>query len=67
MGNGADQVVSVLAFHSNNPSSNPAVDYSFFFKFVLEKNESKHKEAGVGPFKKILNQCFYLADIYRSA
>ena len=36
---------SVLAFYSNDPSSNPAVAYSFYVKFVLEKNENKQKEA----------------------
>ena len=29
-GRGGGQVVSVLAFHSNNPSLNPAEAYSFF-------------------------------------
>ena len=37
------QVVSVLAFYSNDPSSNPADIYSFFVKCVLEKNENKRK------------------------
>ena len=55
MGRGGGQVVRVLAFHSDDPSSNPAEAYSFFFKIVFEKNENKQKEAGVGPifFKKI--------------
>ena len=37
------QVVSVLAFYSVDPSSNPAYAYSFFLKFVIEKNENKQK------------------------
>ena len=49
---GVGQVVSMLAFYSNNPSSNPADAYSFSVKFVFEKNENKQNEAGVGPFKK---------------
>ena len=30
LGRGGGQVVSVLAFYSDDPSSNPADDYSFF-------------------------------------
>ena len=52
MGRGGGQVVSVLAFYSVDPSSNPTVAYSFSVKFVVEKNENKQKEASVGPFKK---------------
>ena len=48
-GRGGCQVVSVLAFYSNDPSSNPAEAYNFSIKFVFEKNK-KTKEAGVGPF-----------------
>ena len=55
MGRGGGQVVSMLAFYSNDPSSNPADAYCFSVKFVFEKNENKQKEAGVGPLKKI--QC----------
>ena len=32
-GRGGGQVVSVLAFYSDEPSSNPADTYSFFFVF----------------------------------
>ena len=39
MGRGGGQVVSELAFYSDDPSSNPAEAYSFSVKFVLEKNE----------------------------
>ena len=46
------QVVSVLAFYSDDPSSNPA-EAILIVKFVLDKNENKQKEAGVGQFKKI--------------
>ena len=48
--NGGDLVVSVLSFYFDNPSSNPTDAYSFFVKFVFEKNENKQKEAWVGPF-----------------
>ena len=48
-------MVSVLAFYSDNKGLDPAEAYSFFsVKLVLEKNENKQKEAGVGPFKKML-------------
>ena len=45
-------MVSVLAFYSDDPSSNPAETCSFSVKFVFEKNENKQKGAGVGPFQK---------------
>ena len=41
-------VVNVLAFYSDNPSSNPAEVY-----MLLEKNENKQKEVGLGPFNKV--------------
>ena len=47
------QVVSGLAFYSDDPSLNPAEAYSFSVKFVFEKNENKQKEAGIDPFLKI--------------
>ena len=50
MGRGGGQVVSVLSFYSDDPSSNPAEAYIFTVKFVFEKNENKQKEAGVGAF-----------------
>ena len=36
---GGGQVVSVLAFYSDNPSSNPAEANSFSLKCAFEKNE----------------------------
>ena len=54
MGRGGGQVVSVLAFYSNDPSSNAAEAYILSLKFVYEKNENEQKEDGVGPFKKKL-------------
>ena len=44
------EVVNILAFYSDDPSSNPAKAHSFSVKFVFEKKENKQKEAGVGPF-----------------
>ena len=52
VGRGGGQVVSVLAFYSNDPSSNPADAYSFSGQFVFENNENKQKEALVGQFLK---------------
>ena len=49
MGCGGGQVVSLLAFYSNDPSSNPAKVYSFFCNIVFEKNKINKKEAGFGP------------------
>ena len=48
-GCGGGLVVSVLAFYSDDPSSIPAEVYNFFCKIVVEKDENKQKEAGVGP------------------
>ena len=42
-------MVSVLAFYSDDPSSNPAEAYRIFCNIVFEKNENKQKEARVGP------------------
>ena len=52
MGRGGGLVVSVLAFYSDDPSSIPAEVYNFFCKNIVEKNENKQKEAGVGPLLK---------------
>ena len=57
-------MVSVLAFYSDDPSSIPAEVYNFFCKIVVEKNENKQKEAGVGPiFKKTISKRIYLTTI----
>ena len=46
-------MVGVLAFYSDVPSSNPSLKTTDFpVKFVFEKNENKHKEAGVEPYLK---------------
>ena len=46
------QVVSVLAFYSDDLSSNPA-DY---LNFLYEKTKINEKEAGVGPsLKKLMS------------
>ena len=49
---GGCEVVSVLAFLSDNPSSNPAEAYSFSLKFVLGKNENKQKNHALAHFEK---------------
>ena len=51
-GHGGGQVVSMLAFYSNDPSLNPADAYSFCCYIVFERMKINKKEAGVGPFKK---------------
>ena len=50
-GQGGGQVVSVLAFYSDNLSSNPADAYSFFWKNVIETSKNKETEAGLGFWK----------------
>ena len=44
MGRGGGQVVSALAFYSDDPSSNPADAYRFSVQIVFEKNENKQKK-----------------------
>ena len=54
-GRGGGQVVSVLAFYSDDPNSKPADAHSFFCKICVWKRTKKlQKEAGVDPFLKIL-------------
>ena len=68
-GCGGGLVVSVLAFYSDDPSSIPAEVYNFFCKIVVEKNENKQKEAGVGPIflkKRNLVQNLKLGSVLRS-
>ena len=46
MGRGGGQVVSVLAFYSDDPSSNPAEVYNFPVKLLLKRTKINKKEAG---------------------
>ena len=41
-------MVSVLAFYSDDLSSNSTVAYNFSAQLEFEKNANKQKEAGVG-------------------
>ena len=45
-GRGGGLVVSVPAFYSDDPSSNPA---GYLLNFLYEKTKINEKEAGVGP------------------
>ena len=45
-------VVIVLAFHSDDSSSNPTEVNRFSLK-AFEQNGNKQKEVGVGPLKKL--------------
>ena len=47
---GGGQVVSVLAFYSDDSSSNPREVYIFSRKSVFENNENEQKGAGVYHF-----------------
>ena len=51
-GRGGGQVVSILAFYSDNPSSNPTEAYSFPVIFVFEKKEMIKKRLKLALFKK---------------
>ena len=52
MNRGCVHVVSILASYSDGSTSSPAEVYSFFVKYVVEKNKTKQKDARLGPFKK---------------
>ena len=47
----------MLAFYSDNPSSNPAEAYSFSVKLCLKRTKINKKETGVSPLleKKLPN------------
>ena len=51
-------MVCVLAFYSDDPSSNPAEVYSFYSVDCLKRTKNNQKEAGDGPFfkKTVLGQ-----------
>ena len=49
MGRGGGLVVSVPAFYSDDPSSNPA---GYLINFLYKKTKINEKLAVVGPFKK---------------
>ena len=54
-GSGGGQVVSVLAFYSDDPSLNPAEVYSFYSVNCLKRTKINEKEAGDGQYKKQAN------------
>ena len=68
LGRGGGQVVSVLAFYSDEHSSIPAEVHSLLCK-LFEKNENKEKEYGIAHLQKnwrlwlwikIIQKCFPL-------
>ena len=52
MSRGGGQVVSVLAFYSDDPRSNLAEAYSFSLKFVFEKTKINKTMSGLAHFLK---------------
>ena len=50
MGRDGGLVVCILAFYSDDPSSNPAG----YLNFLYEKTKRNQTESVVGPFKKII-------------
>ena len=52
VGRGGGQVVSVLAFYSDDPCSNPAEVYNLSVKMLLKRTKINKKETRVGPFFK---------------
>ena len=52
MGRGGGQVVSVLAFYSDDPSSNPAEVYNFSVKLLLKRTKINKKRPGLAHFFK---------------
>ena len=54
MGSGGSQVVSVLTFNSDDPSSNPAEVYSFYSVYCLKRTKINKKRPGMAhSFKKM--------------
>ena len=51
--NGGGQVVSVLAFYSDDPSVNPAEAYSFFCWIYVCKEKNKQNETKLAHLKKM--------------
>ena len=47
LSHGGGQMVSVVAFYSNDPNPNPAEAISFSVNFVFDNNENKQKR-GLG-------------------
>ena len=56
MGRGGGQVVSVLAFNSDHPSSNPAEVYKFSVKLLLKRTKISKKRPGWPILKKLNHQ-----------
>ena len=58
MGRGCGQVVNVLTFYSDNPSSKlmPSV---LFSKVCAKRKKINEKDAGDGPFKTDLTETHY--------
>ena len=48
---GGEVGVNVLAFNSDDPSSNPAKVYNSSVEIVVGKDKNEEKEVGVGPLK----------------
>ena len=66
MGRGG-QVVSVLAFYSDNPSSNPADTYRFFCKicFWCKCEKRIFKKYNLGGFVKCICLCYWKQPFYQ--
>ena len=45
-------MVSILAFYSDDPSSNSAKVYNFYVNLLLKRKKINKKGAEVGPSKK---------------
>ena len=58
LGHGGGQVVSVLAFYSEDSSSNPAEVYNFSVKLLLKRTKINKKRPGLAHFFKKKCVCF---------
>ena len=52
MGRGGGQVVSVITYFSDDPSSDPGEVYSFYSVKCLKQTNVSEKEAGMAHLKK---------------
>ena len=60
LGRGGGQVVSVLAFYSDDPSSNHAEVYNFPVNFLLKRTKINKKRPGLAHFYKKTPDAIYI-------
>ena len=62
-GCGGGQVVSVLAFYSDDPSSNPAEVFNFSVKLLLKRTKINKKRPGLAHLKKRVGNLYFIISL----